>query len=69
MPVLRRPMVGLFALALVIGALQGCGGGSLQEGIPEDVDMTKHYAPAAAAEPFNPQQMQKDSTAPRATTP
>jgi hypothetical protein len=44
-----RRLVRLAILVVLFApALPGCGGGAIEEGVPENVDMNKHYEPAAA---------------------
>ena len=57
----RRLLVFVVSLSLTTAAFQGCGGGELKEGMPDDIDMTKDYSPEAAAGPFDFRQMQKDA--------
>ena len=43
-----RPLGRLSLILVVSLATIGCGGESMQEGIPKDVDLSKTYTPPAA---------------------
>jgi hypothetical protein len=58
MRLLDRGIAYSALLALLISPL-GCSGGDLKEGVPEDVDMTKSYAPAASVDMMKPGDQKK----------
>jgi hypothetical protein len=67
-----RTFVGACTLAILVGMAQGCGGGDLKQGIPDDVDMSQAYPPAADVGAFSQREMTKnvrDPNAPKAAVP
>jgi hypothetical protein len=47
------------AAAILAGVLAGCGGGSIKEGMPKNIDMSKNYMPAAKPFAFSPADYKK----------
>jgi hypothetical protein len=59
----RRLPILVASVCLISASIQGCGGGELNEGIPENVDMTQDYTPAAEVGAFSARDMQKEAAA------
>lgn len=57
----RRLSMLVVSVSLTSAAIQGCGGGGIDEGMPNNVDMSQDYTPKAEAGFFDARQMQKDA--------
>ncbi len=63
-----RHLGRLFGMIVVAGAawcLSGCGGNSIEEGMPQNIDMTKDYTPAANKDMMIPGDIKKAAKANR----
>lgn len=66
---MKRSVIGSVGAALLFGLLGCDGGGDLKEGVPENVDMTKNYTPAAALPTMDPKDQQKAGAKPTSLAP
>ncbi|WP_422927927.1 hypothetical protein [Singulisphaera sp. PoT] len=61
-----RTLLGLTLLSGAACCLSGCGGSSISEGVPADVDMTKSYTPPASVNIMAPSDSKKAAKATKA---
>lgn len=55
-----RKLAAAMALALATSMIGGCGAGTtIEEGIEDNVDMTKDYSPPVSTSMFTPQDQRK----------
>lgn len=52
--------------ALLLISLSGCGGSPMEEGVPQNVDMSKNYSPSVPVGPIRPGDVKKAKASPAA---
>lgn len=58
-----RLFLRICVAGVLVSAFTGCGGPSVEEGIPKNIDMTKDYAPKVEMPGMSPKQSKEANTA------